>query len=194
LAWPAAVVVQMMRDADATEKRKKMLPWFCEEEYTKKNVGAVSTRNKTGSRRIQRLCAVTHLLETARHSVCVVPDSRCEVDLSISQAGVRSRPVQSGMLRHFTRLHQSADWSHGRATHAIKLEAWSVPIGLLRFPALRPLARFSPLSLALPPALLRRCPLLGIMMLSLRSEVRLPRMTSLLGRAARWRCRQFILP
>lgn len=32
---------QMMRDADATEKRKKMLPWFCEEEYTHKPVGAI---------------------------------------------------------------------------------------------------------------------------------------------------------
>jgi hypothetical protein len=31
----------MMRDADATEKRKKMLPWFCEEEYTQKPVGAI---------------------------------------------------------------------------------------------------------------------------------------------------------
>jgi hypothetical protein len=34
-------MVQMMRDADATEKRKKMLPWFCEEEYTKKPVGSI---------------------------------------------------------------------------------------------------------------------------------------------------------
>jgi hypothetical protein len=31
----------MMRDADATDKRKKMLPWFMEEEYTKKPVGAI---------------------------------------------------------------------------------------------------------------------------------------------------------
>jgi hypothetical protein len=45
-AAAAAAGLQMMRDADATEKRKKMLPWFCEEEYTKKNVGAVSSRSR----------------------------------------------------------------------------------------------------------------------------------------------------
>lgn len=51
----------MMRDADATEKRKRMLPWFCEEEYTKKPVGAVCHAREcscesAAGRRIHETC------------------------------------------------------------------------------------------------------------------------------------------
>lgn len=34
---------QMMRDSDASDKRKKMLPYFCEEHYTGKPIGTIPT-------------------------------------------------------------------------------------------------------------------------------------------------------
>ena len=36
---------QMMRDVEASEKKKKMLPYFCEENYTGKIVKEVSNIN-----------------------------------------------------------------------------------------------------------------------------------------------------
>lgn len=42
---------QMMRDADASDKRKQMLPFFHEEEYTKKPAGPVSQGATRGRER-----------------------------------------------------------------------------------------------------------------------------------------------
>ena len=122
------------KDVLRIEKRKKMLPWFCEEEYTHKPVGAVRQQHKEGGNRRERkrvACENGATKGTDRNltlACCcrvflLLSDSCREAHLSIPQASVRGWSIQPRVLRHLTRLHQPTHRSHWSAAHTIKLEA-----------------------------------------------------------------------